>query len=184
MEQRRPVNRNWLLVLDGLMDPVSRSRDFTRRALTAWHWLPGPTPGVRQAAEDVLLLVSEVVANACLHGGGPGALVLDCTQDRLRIEVTDINPASPVPPGSVRGSGAGPGAGRRDGRTGPGRSGDPGWPGGYGLLIVDRLARAWGSRPGAAGKCVWLEVPSPPEVCGPPDSRARVGLSGGRPARR
>lgn len=185
MEQRRPVNRNWLLVLDGLTDPVSRSRDFTRRALTAWHWLPGPTPGARQAAEDVLLLVSEVVANACLHGGGPGALVLDCTEERLRIEVTDLNPVAPVPPGPARGSGAGPGA-RRPGGAGraPGRPEDPGWPGGYGLLIVDRLARAWGSRPGAAGKCVWLEVPCPPEVRCPPGSRARAGLSGGRPARR
>lgn len=64
MEQRGPVNRNWLLVLDGLTEPVSRGRDFTRRALTAWSWLPAATPESRQAAEDVLLLVSEVVANA------------------------------------------------------------------------------------------------------------------------
>ncbi|MFH7598769.1 ATP-binding protein [Streptomyces racemochromogenes] len=169
MEQRRPARRNWLLVLDGLADPVSRSRDFTHRALTAWHWLPAATAEGRQAAEDVVLLVSEVVANACLHGGGAGALVLDCTPERLRIEVTDINPAPPVPAGS--------GGGRR-------RSAGAGWPGGYGLLIVDRLAREWGSRPGAAGKCVWLEVPCPPGTRCPPAGRDRAGFSGGSPARR
>ncbi|MFD8982602.1 ATP-binding protein [Streptomyces sp. NPDC059564] len=142
MELRGAADRNWLLVLDGLPDPVSRSREFTRRALTAWEWLPAEGEAVREAAEDVLLLVSEVVANACLHGGGPGALVLDRTDERLRIEVTDINPAPPQ---------------RRDSGLPP----DPARPGGHGLLIVERLARAWGSRPGAAGKCVWLEVPWP-----------------------
>ncbi|RSS52865.1 ATP-binding protein [Streptomyces sp. WAC07061] len=128
-----------------MADPVLRSRDFTRRALTAWHWLPVRTPAAREAVEDVLLLVSEVVANACLHGGGPGVLVLDCTDDRLRIEVTDSNPAPPVPSG--------------DGR-------DPSRPGGHGLMIVDRLARAWGTRPGAAGKCVWVEVACPGSLSG------------------
>ncbi|MFF2196360.1 ATP-binding protein [Streptomyces sp. NPDC058157] len=168
MGQAGSVNRSWLLVLDGLPDPVSHARDFTRRALTAWHWLPAATPEGRQAAEDALLLVSEVVANACRHGGGPGALVLDCTDDRLRIEVTDTDPAPPVPSGS----GAGPGSGRR---------GAAGWPGGYGLLIVDRLARAWGWRPGAVGKCVWLEVPCPPDIRCPPGARARAGLAAERP---
>ncbi|MGW7062458.1 ATP-binding protein [Streptomyces sp. NPDC054904] len=148
MEQRAPRDRNWLLVLDGLPDPVSRSRDFARRALTAWHWLPTERQAVRDAADDVLLLVSEVVANACLHGGGPGALVLDCTDERLRIEVTDANPHPPV-----------------SAATG---SADPRRPGGHGLLIVERLARSWGSRPGASGKCVWLEVPCPAVGLGDP----------------
>ncbi|MCX5381550.1 ATP-binding protein [Streptomyces sp. NBC_00091] len=147
MELHGPADRNWLLVLDGMTDPVWRSRDFTRRALTAWHWLPAEGQAAREAAEDVMLLVSEVVANACLHGGGPGALVLDWTEERLRIEVTDANPAPPAPPA--------------DGK-------DPGRPGGHGLVIVDRLARAWGSRLGARGKCVWLEVPSPALSAGRP----------------
>ncbi|MEU8495385.1 ATP-binding protein [Streptomyces lavendulae] len=152
MGQRGSADRNWLLVLDGIPDPVTRSREFTRRALTAWQWLPAEGEAVREAAEDVLLLVSEVVANACLHGGGPGALVLDRTDERLRIEVTDTNPAPPDPGGH-------------------GLPSDPARPGGHGLLIVERLARAWGSRPGALGKCVWLEVPWP-----------AAGLSPERPA--
>ncbi|MEU3911508.1 ATP-binding protein [Streptomyces sp. NPDC029721] len=171
MEGRRTVSRNWLLVFDGLTDQVSRSRDFTRRALTAWQWLPAGTPEVVEAVEDVLLLVSELVANACRHGGGPGALVLDCTEDRLRVEVTDRSPQPPVPPGSRTRAGARPGAA-------------DGWPGGYGLLIVERLARAWGWRPGAVGKCVWAEVPCPPEVRCPPGPWARAELSGASPARR
>lgn len=145
MEQRGSPDRTWYLVLDGTTDVVTRSREFTRRALTAWQWLPGAAEEDREAAEDVLLLVSELVANACLHGGGPGTLLLDCTEERLRIEVTDGNPAPPVPlrPGSLL---------------------RPGQPGGHGLLIVERLSRGWGSRPGPDGKCVWVEVACPSPV--------------------
>lgn len=145
MEQRGSPGRTWYLGLDGTTDVVTRSRDFARRALTAWRWLPASAEEEQAAADDVLLLVSEVVANACLHGGGPGSLVLDCTAERLRIEVTDGNPAPPVP-------GRPPTANRR------------GRPGGHGLLIVERLARSWGSRPRSGGKCVWVEVAVPSPV--------------------
>ncbi|MER6256138.1 ATP-binding protein [Streptomyces sp. NPDC001584] len=145
MEQRGPSDRIRSLVLSGTTDVVSRSRDFARQALTAWRWLPGTEESDRESAEDVLLLVSEVVANACLHGGGPRALVLDFSAERLRIEVTDSNPAPPV-----RLSAHGPG--------------DRGRPVGHGLLIVERLARDWGSEPGVDGKRVWCEVPCPPGI--------------------
>ncbi|MFD3679996.1 ATP-binding protein [Streptomyces sp. NPDC058613] len=145
MEQRGSPGRTWYLGLDGTTDVVTRSRDFARRALTAWRWLPAAEEEEQAAADDVLLLVSEVVANACLHGGGPGSLVLDCTEDRLRIEVTDANPAPPVP----------------ERPPSPARRGRPG---GHGLLIVERLARSWGSRPRSGGKCVWVEVAVPSPV--------------------
>ncbi|MGW6573575.1 ATP-binding protein [Streptomyces sp. NPDC054945] len=144
MEQPGPSDRTWRLMLSGTTDVVSRSRDFARQALTAWHWLPG-TGEIRETAEDVLLLVSEVVANARLHGGGPRALVLDCSPERLRIEVTDGNPAPPV-------------------LVPPHGSGDRGQPGGHGLLIVERLARDWGSESGVDGKRVWCEVSCPPGI--------------------
>lgn len=138
------------LVLDGVGGAVTRCRDFTAAALTEWGWLPAATPEGRERAEDVLLLVSEVVTNACLHAGGPETLVLRHTGpaghgshgDRLRVEVSDANPAPPRP------------RARRS----------PALPGGHGLMVLDRLAGAWGSaaKPdGTPGKVVWLEVSRP-----------------------
>jgi signal transduction histidine kinase len=117
---------------------VARCRDFTRDALVDWGWLPTADPDQEEAAEDVLLLVSELVTNARLHAGGPLELALHCTAERLRIEVTDGSPKPPVPSGS--GAGA---------------------PGGHGLRVMQRLSRAWGVVPRGPGKVVWLEVPSP-----------------------
>ncbi|WP_405711017.1 ATP-binding protein [Streptomyces xanthophaeus] len=123
---------------------VSRCRDFTRQALADWQWQGRP-----EAVEDVLLLVSEVVTNACLHAGGPRELVLRHSPERLRIEVSDDSPELPRrrPPG------------------------DRALPGGHGLIVLERLARSWGSVPtadGRPGKTVWLDVrapdPSPPRA--------------------
>ncbi|WP_308345100.1 ATP-binding protein [Streptomyces sp. ISL-94] len=118
---------------------VSRCRDFTRLALADWQW-PG-RPGRPEAVDDVLLLVSEVVTNACLHAGGPRELVLRHTPERLRVEVRDDSPEPPR-------------------RRAPG---DRALPGGHGLILLERLARSWGSTPcggGLPGKTVWLEVPA------------------------
>ncbi|MFG2292399.1 ATP-binding protein [Streptomyces sp. NPDC048603] len=124
---------------------VTRCRDFTRQALSDWQWIPpDEAEGLDEqrwaVAEDVLLLVSEVVTNACLHGGGPSELVLHCAPDRLRIEVTDGNPEPPRPH----------------------RRGDPALPGGHGLVVLETLTRSWGSLPAGFGKTVWAEVPAPP----------------------
>ncbi|MER7754223.1 ATP-binding protein [Kitasatospora sp. NPDC097643] len=128
------------LVLDGREGAVQRCRDFSRRALLSWHWLPAVDEEQLAVTEDVLLMVSELVTNACLHApGGPRELRLSWNGERLRVEVTDASPAPPT----LR-----PFA-------------DPARPGGHGLRVVDRLARAWGSLPEGTGKLVWLEVPSP-----------------------
>ncbi|MFF1409466.1 ATP-binding protein [Streptomyces sp. NPDC058289] len=153
MSEHRPPEQTRRLVLHGTTDVVTRCRDFTRRALTEWQWLPEAGNGtgsgsgsgsthVDEIADDALLLVSEVVANACMHAGGPSSLLLRCTPERLRIEVTDGSPLTPT----VR------------------TPSDPARPGGHGLLIVDRLAREWGSEPVDGGKCVWVEVDAPPPV--------------------
>ncbi|MFJ9610636.1 ATP-binding protein [Kitasatospora sp. NPDC101176] len=125
---------------------MRRSRAFSVEALRAWRWWAVDDPSAREAqravVEDVLLMVSELVTNACLYApGGPRELRLHWDGVRLRVEVVD---ASPVPP-------------RLREEVVPGR------PCGYGLRVVDRLAAAWGSVPEGGGKAVWLEVSPPPD---------------------
>ncbi|WP_030690759.1 ATP-binding protein [Streptomyces globisporus] len=138
-----PPNQIRRLVLHGTRGVVSRCRDFTARALADWGWIPPDSEEAGERVEDVLLLVSEVVTNACLHAGGPEELVLRHGQGRLRVEVYDASPDHP--------------------RVRVPRS--PALPGGHGLMVLDRLAGDWGSRDkgaGAVGKVVWLEVDRPP----------------------
>jgi anti-sigma regulatory factor (Ser/Thr protein kinase) len=85
---------------------------------------------------DLMLLVSELVTNACVHGAEPVRVRLDVDQGRVRVEVEDGSPMMP----EVQ---------RPDGRSTIGR----------GLLIVESLSRAWGAERVGAGKVVWAEVP-------------------------
>ncbi|MFG3229949.1 ATP-binding protein [Kitasatospora sp. NPDC048194] len=115
--------------------PVACGRDFVRRALARWH-LPGPGPGAKPALlDDVLLVTAELLANACLHGGGPRELALERRPGVLRVEVADASAARPRRLTPASGS-----------------------PGGYGLLIVERLAARWGTTVRAGGKTVWAEL--------------------------
>jgi len=126
--------------LSGTTGVVARCRDFTRVALLDWGWIPAADEEGVAVAEDVLLLVSELVTNACLHAGGPRELRLRWTGERLRIEVTDDGDALPAP--------RSPHVGSR--------------PGGHGLHIVARLGRGWGVVEHDKGKSVWVDVlPAP-----------------------
>ncbi|MBX7552417.1 ATP-binding protein [Streptomyces sp. NPDC004232] len=129
------------LTLEGESGVVPLARDFTRQALYAWGWLPAATADQRAAAEDVLLVVSELVTNACLHAEGPDELVLACDDKVIRLEVSDRGAGQPAP------------------RT-PHRAGRPG---GHGMFIVQRLCLDWGvvRTPGRAGKTVWAELGAP-----------------------
>lgn len=133
------------LRLNGASGIVPLARDFTRQALYDWGWLPASNADRRAAAEDVLLVVSELVTNACLHAEGPESLRVSCDGKVLRLEVTDRSGGEPAP------------------RT-PHRAGRPG---GHGMFIVQRLCLDWGvvrvSEPGgeSAGKTVWAELAAP-----------------------
>ncbi|MFC3572752.1 ATP-binding protein [Streptomyces yaanensis] len=129
------------LSFEGESGVVPLARDFTRQALYAWGWLPAATADRRAAAEDVLLVVSELVTNACLHAEGPDELWIACDTKVLRIEVSDKGGGQPAP------------------RT-PHRAGRPG---GHGMFIVQRLCLDWGvvRTPGVAGKTVWAELGAP-----------------------
>ncbi|MFD7703926.1 ATP-binding protein [Streptomyces caelestis] len=129
------------LSFDDQSGVVPLARDFTRQALYAWGWLPAATADQRAAAEDVLLVVSELVTNACLHAEGPDHLAITCDKKVIRIEVTDRGTGQPAP------------------RT-PHRAGRPG---GHGMFIVQRLCLDWGvvRAEDVAGKTVWAELGAP-----------------------
>src|SRR4051812_12245773 len=129
------------LNFDGASGVVPLARDFPRQALYAWGWLPAATADQRAAAEDVLLVVSELVTNACLHAEGPDELWISCDNKVIRLEVSDKGTGQPAPRSPHR-------AGR---------------PGGHGMFIVQRLCLDWGvvRAPGVAGKTVWAELGAP-----------------------
>ena len=129
------------VLLAGTTGVVARARDFTRQALYDWGWLPAVTADARAAAEDVLLVVSELVTNACLHAGGADELRLRHSARSVRLEVTDSGGGKPEPRVPHRGS----------------------RPGGHGMYIVQRLCTDWGvvRHPDGPGKTVWAEIAAP-----------------------
>ncbi|MEU2248177.1 ATP-binding protein [Streptomyces sp. NPDC019224] len=136
------ADRQWrTLSLREATGIVPTARDFARQALHDWGWLPASSADRRAAAEDVLLVVSELVTNACLHAGGPDELRIAHSPKMLRVEVADGGAGQPAP------------------RT-PHRAGRPG---GHGMFIVQRLCLDWGvvRVPGEPGKTVWAELAAP-----------------------
>jgi len=95
----------------------------------------------RQMRDDLLLLLTEVVTNAVRHSGAtkgdPIRVALSENRDCIRAEVTD------------------PGTGfAKPERLVP----DLTRTGGLGLVLVDRLSRAWGTRKTPRGWLVWFEL--------------------------
>ncbi len=115
--------RRWLLPNDAAS--IGRARHAVLRACEDWS---------RPESATAELVVSELVANAVLHGWGNISLRLFDTGDGLRLEVEDANPAPPVT-----------------------TDGHPNRVGGFGMQIVERLAD-WGWRPTASGKLVWAKI--------------------------
>ncbi|MER7702636.1 ATP-binding protein [Kitasatospora sp. NPDC097605] len=129
-----PGGQRRRLTLADLPKPVAHARTFTAGALADWY--PAAAGRRDEVAEDVVLLAAELVANAMLHGGGPLEMVLDVTEARLRVEVSDRSPVMPTPR----------------------QPHNPALPGGHGLFIVERTADRWGAEPHAQGKAIWAEV--------------------------
>jgi anti-sigma regulatory factor (Ser/Thr protein kinase) len=121
-----------VIELDGDHDAPSRGRHAVTEVLDGW----GCESGTR---EDLLLVVSELVTNAVVHGAEPIVVTMVRAPERVRVEVTDGADRS-SPHGNPR-----PAADAENGR---------------GLAVVTRLAVAWGWRatPGS-GKTVWAELP-------------------------
>lgn len=115
-------------------EALSSARHMIRAAVRAW--------GAKGRADEVELAADELTTNALMHTDG-GAIVtirvLTGPERRLRVDVEDRSSALPR---------------RRD----AGESGVSG----RGLMLVDRLADAWGVESRGTGKCVWCEFIIPP----------------------
>jgi anti-sigma regulatory factor (Ser/Thr protein kinase) len=84
-----------------------------------------------------LLVVSELVTNAVVHGEGPIALGVRCTDNGTTIAVTDGGPRLPIIPTTAPGT---------DALTG------------RGLWMLVALADDWGIRADAHSKTIWFVV--------------------------
>jgi anti-sigma regulatory factor (Ser/Thr protein kinase) len=106
-----------------------------RRALVA---ADGRLPAA--VREDVLLLLTELVTNAVRHSGlGPDQpLQVELRQWPRRVRVEVVDP------------------GRHFVRVQPSVRADQS--GGWGLLLVDRIANSWGVERSMSGTCVWFEI--------------------------
>ena len=122
-----PRRRRWQLASEPAS--IGRARHATLRACAVWGLPCGP---------QAEIVVSELVANAVLHGWGPVGLRLFDLSDALRIEVEDDSPEEPQVV-QARPDGAG----------------------GHGMRLVASLGR-WGTLRTRRGKIVWVELPATP----------------------
>jgi anti-sigma regulatory factor (Ser/Thr protein kinase) len=115
--------------------PATAHASRIARAFVERHTRDRPA----ELVEDALVLVSELVTNAVLHGEPDIHLQLRLTRPGIGVAVTDRGSSWPVVPGAPFGTTA------RSGR---------------GLLIVNALATQWGVRPSdpPPGKVVWFEL--------------------------
>ncbi|MDH2427562.1 ATP-binding protein [Sphaerisporangium sp. TRM90804] len=117
------------LELIGTVASVPVARAFVRGRLGSGH----------PALDDVMLLATELTANAVLHSGsrhgGPIWVTLSESDHAIRVSVRDTG--SPDRPYV---------------------SGDLWSEGGRGLLLVEEISQRWGVTDDQAGRTVWCEV--------------------------
>lgn len=89
-------------------------------------------------ADDVSLVVSELVTNAVRYADPPVTLEIQATDDEVTIAVADGSPGRPAP-----------------------READLDEEGGRGLTLIELLAAETGVRPQPPGKTVWAALPRP-----------------------
>jgi anti-sigma regulatory factor (Ser/Thr protein kinase) len=112
---------------------LPRSRDSVGAAR---RLVSGHTPSLDwQQRQDAVLMVSELVTNAVLHGLGAISLRIDAEADTVRIEVADEGNVAVAPSPESRTHG------------------------GWGLRIVEQLADDWGVLDGSTK--VWFRVGRP-----------------------
>ncbi len=120
--------------MDPLRLPFDHHTDSASLRHTAQHQLTDWQD--REAVGDTLLVITELVQNVIQHTGDGGELALSRRPDAVLVEVFD---GSPQPPRLQR----------------P----DPRRIGGRGMVVVEAMSLAWGSRPTDDGKVVWAKMP-------------------------
>lgn len=114
--------------LSGDIESGYEARLMVAEALARWD--------EREPEDDVELLVTELVANAVLHGRTAPEVVVLLLPDAIRVEVADDSSEMP----KLRKVTLEETSGR-------------------GIALVDQLASRWGADPGAdGGKTVWFEI--------------------------
>lgn len=121
---------------------IGDARRFARDQMKSW--------GLASIADNAILMISELVTNAILHGGEGAILTLTVDDLKVRAEVRDSSPAMPV----VRGYSATATTGR-------------------GMVIVDALSASWGTYAVDGGKVVWFELSTDSLQPKPADSQER-----------
>ena len=107
-------------------------------------------------ADDVRLLISEVVTNSVRHGGAtlgnPVRVRITWGAGVVRVEVTDPGPGFTLPANPTP---------------------RPDHTGGWGLLLIDRIATHWGLKRGD-DTTVWFEIDTRSERGSDQNRRARI----------
>lgn len=126
----------WEVVASPAVVPGLRAR--VRATLAEWDR--------SQLADDVEVVVSELLANVVLHAPGPARVALVLESDGLLLEVSDSGAAMPAP-----------------------RLASDGSTTGRGLGLVTSLSEAWGwsPSPDGPGKSVWCRFGAQPRAVGP-----------------
>jgi anti-sigma regulatory factor (Ser/Thr protein kinase) len=108
-----------------------------REAATARHLVADALrrAGHHRLVADAQLIVTELAANAVVHGGSGFSVTIRSGESGVRIMVRDASPAAPVK-----------------------RHVDVTSPGGRGLVLIDALSGRWGVEPLPDGKVVWAEL--------------------------
>jgi anti-sigma regulatory factor (Ser/Thr protein kinase) len=123
---RSTAQRPLHLSLDSGPAAARQARNRIEALLRAWQ--------IPVDADVAVLLTSELVSNAVVHGaGGPVTLTVSCVSDHLRVAVHDTSRTAPV---LVETS--------------------PDAEAGRGLMLVATLASDWGSYRTRTGKVVYF----------------------------
>jgi len=121
---------------------ASAARDHVRRSVGAWNAMAAVARASisDDATETAILLTSELVTNALVHGESPVTVAVSWSIEQIRVEVHDRSRYLPAP-----------------------------WPAniavddeaGRGLLLVDTLATDWGFYRTPGGKAVYFTLTCP-----------------------